>query len=121
MLVSQLIGTLACSQQHLCILQGQTTSMSVDPSSIDGATVPDSEAEVVEPGGLPPTQLHPPLHLTEEQASFFSQLPSVKLPNGCWVYRVQCTLPTLEGFVCNFDSGCRAVSGMQSMLEEFEH
>ena len=92
--------------------------MSLDPSSIDGATVPDSEPEVVEPGGSPPTQLHPPLHLTEEQASFFRQLPSVRLPNGCWVCRVQCTLPTLEGLVCSFDTGPRAVNGMQSMLEE---
>lgn len=93
--------------------------MSLDQSSADGATVPDSEPELVEPGGSPPTQLHPPLLLTEEQASSFSQLPSVKLPNGCWVYRVQCTLPTLEGLVCSFGTDLRAVSGMQSMLEEF--
>lgn len=93
--------------------------MSANPSSIDGATVPDSEPEVVEPGGLTPTQLHPPLHLTEEQASFFSRLPSVRLPNGCWVYRVKSTLPTLEGLVCSFDTNLRAVSGMQSMLEQF--
>ena len=93
--------------------------MSLDARSIDGATVPDSEPEVVEPGGSPPTQqLHPPLHLTEEQASFFSQLPTGKLPKG-WGYRVQCTLPTLEGLVCTFDTDLRAVSGMQSMLEEF--
>lgn len=101
-------------------LQGRDRSLSLDPSSIDGATVPDSEAEVVEPGGSPPTQLlHPPLHLTEEQASSFQQLPSIKLPNGSWVYRVQCTLPTLEGFVCSFNTHARAVSAMQCLLEEY--
>ena len=108
---------LVSGQQHMCLSQGKERSMSLDASSIDEASVPDSEPEVVEPGGSTPSQqLHPPLHLTEGQSSFFSQLPSFRLPNGCQVYRVQSTLPTLEGLVCTFDTNLCVVSGMQSML-----
>lgn len=92
--------------------------MSREPSSVDVTTVPDSQAELVEPGGSPPTQLQP---LTEEQAPFFSRLPSFQMPTGRRVYSVQCSLSALtDGFVCKFTDGLRAVSGMQSMLEVFK-
>ncbi|KAL3148578.1 hypothetical protein ABBQ38_014010 [Trebouxia sp. C0009 RCD-2024] len=98
--------------------QGKARSMSREPSSVDVTTVPDSQAELVEPGGSPPTQLQP---LTEEQAPFFSRLPSFQMPTGRRVYSVQCSLSALtDGFVCKFTDGLRAVSGMQSMLEVFK-
>lgn len=92
--------------------------MPKEPSSVHVTSVPDSQAEAVEPGGSTPTQLQP---LTEEQAPFFSRLPSIQMPTGRRVFSVQCSLSALtEGFVCKFNDCKRAVSGMQSMLEVFK-
>lgn len=106
---------------YVMTVQGRAKSVSLEPVSPDCMVVHESEeGGVDDPGGSP--TLHTPLHLTEEQAPYFSQLPNVKLPNGCWALRVKCSLPTPEeSFVCNFDSGSRAVRWMQAMLEEFQH
>lgn len=102
----------------LGLLQGKARSILREPSSVDVTTVPDSQAELVEPGGSPPTQLQP---LTDEQAPFFSRLPSFQMPTGRRVHSVQCSLSALtDGFVCKFADGLRAVSGMQSMLQVFK-
>ena len=100
-------------------LQGPDRSVSLESDPPSGVVAESEGAKVLEPGGSPP---HPHLQLltlTEDQARCFRQLPKIKLPNGCWVHRVQSTLPILGGsLVCSFDTWPRAVTWMQAMLED---
>lgn len=106
------------THKTLAYMQGQPQSEHedcLDPAN--AITVPDSQPEERQPGGLPnPLQ---PLQFTAEQKPFFSQQPSVLLPTGL-VYQVLCSLPGYS-FIRKCCTSSDAAAWMQSMLEARSH